>query len=113
MDGREKLATAANDDQRGRELRIGNDGEAAVVIGARGAGPLIGDRNLRAGDRLPFRIEQTRFERFPVRSGEQEKRQRGSAATEAAADTAEEASMSRGMTSVSIARRMCFAMRLM
>lgn len=112
MDWRKELAAAADDDQRGGKLGIGRERETSIEIGARG-GALIDDRDLCAGDRLPFRTDQTRLECAGLFTAEDEERQRGKA-TDAAADATEDRlSVSRGMTSVSIALRMCFAMRLM
>ncbi len=115
MDRRKKLAAAANHDERGGKLWIGHECETSLAVGARGAA-LIDNGDLCAGDGLSLRVEEPRLERQRAsgKSQKKEDRQRGSAATDAVADTpAETLSISRGMTSVSIALRMCFAMRLM
>jgi hypothetical protein len=109
MNGREELAAAADDDQRRRELRIGREREAPLGVGARGAA-LVDDGDLRARDGLAFGTEEARLVRECA--GREKKRQRGSEATDAEAET-DAGSTSRGITSVSIALRMCFAMRLM
>lgn len=116
MDRREELAAAADDDQRRRKLWIGCERETPFRIRARGA-VLVDDGDLRAGDGPASGIQKTRFKRKGIESKDEEKKrdevQRGPVTTLDTDTTAGKLAGSRGMTSVSIAVRMCFAMRWM